>query len=89
VRTLAARFFVRFNDTGRLMEDQLLNGLFEKQGLKRVEPTQAFRDEFHGAAQKAREKLPDSLVSHEMLQKIQAWQAEYQKERHASRETIR
>ena len=84
MRSLPTTLSARFNDTGRLMEDALLNGLFEKQGLKRIEPSQAFRDEFAAEAQKARAKLPESLVAKEMLQKIQAWQAEYQKERHAS-----
>jgi TRAP-type C4-dicarboxylate transport system substrate-binding protein len=89
IRTTAAKFFVRFGDTGRLIEDQLLGGLFEKQGLKRVEPSQAFRDEFRAAAHKARETLPNELVSREMLQKIQGWQTEFQKERHAAREPTR
>jgi len=89
LRSIAAQFFARFNDSGRLMDDALLNGLFEKQGLKRIEPSAAFRDEFARAAENAREKLPDSLVSREMLRKVKEWQAEYQRERHTAKEVAR
>jgi TRAP-type transport system periplasmic protein len=76
VRSAVAKFLVRFNDVSRLLDESLLNGLFEKQGLKKVEVSPAFLAEFHEAASKARPALAE-LVPRELLDKVQTWLAEY------------
>jgi TRAP-type C4-dicarboxylate transport system substrate-binding protein len=89
IRETSAKFFSRFNDMSRLMDDALLSGLFEKQGLKRVEPSAAFREEFVAATTKARGQIPESLITKDTLKKVLEWQADFRRERHSSRESSR
>jgi TRAP-type C4-dicarboxylate transport system substrate-binding protein len=86
LRTAAAKFFSRFNDISKAMDDQLLSGLFEKQGLKRVPVTEAFRTEFHAAAAKARDKLGE-LVPKELIAKVMGWVDEYHVQKRAEHAT--
>src|SRR5258706_14417945 len=55
VRQASARFIAHFAEIGREQSDQLVNGLFEKPGLHKIDPSPAFREEFFATAQKARE----------------------------------
>jgi hypothetical protein len=70
LRSLAARLMRDFERTAQAQDAQLLGGLFERQGLRRVRVDPAFRDAFFKAARGARERLGDKLVPHELLQRI-------------------
>lgn len=81
VRTAAAKFFVRFEDLGRQQDEMLIGGLFERQGMQRIEVSQAFRDEFDKAARASRERLPELLVPPQMLKRVVAIVNAYRAER--------
>jgi TRAP-type C4-dicarboxylate transport system substrate-binding protein len=81
VRAATAKFIVRFLDLGDEQERRLLHGLFEHQGLKRVEVSREFLEEFRQAADKAREKLGDSMlrekkISPTVLTEVLSWLSE-------------
>jgi len=73
VKTLTARFMLRFNDLGRQQEEQLLGGLLEKQGMTRVAPTEALLDGFVREAAAARGRLGERLVPSALLSKVLGW----------------
>jgi TRAP-type C4-dicarboxylate transport system substrate-binding protein len=75
VRAAAARLIARFNEAGRITDGQLLNGAFEKQGLKRLPASDAFRAEFVAAARAAREKLGPRLTTPALLEAVDGWLA--------------
>jgi TRAP-type transport system periplasmic protein len=77
VRKAAARTVARLEEIGREQDEALLSKLFEKQGLKRVPVTQAFRGEFYSAAQAAREQLPEKLVPQALIQRVLGLLADY------------
>ncbi len=80
VREAAARVRERFEDVGRRVDEQLLGGLFQKQGVKLVPVNDQFRAEFFAAARQARERAADRFVSKELLARIQAMLADYRAE---------
>jgi hypothetical protein len=63
------------------MEEQLLGGLFEKQGLKRVEPSPQFRDRFYAELQKAREQLGDKLAPRPLILRVTSWLDEFRSQK--------
>jgi TRAP-type C4-dicarboxylate transport system substrate-binding protein len=69
LRTLA-KYDARFEDLGRSQDDALLGGLFERQGLRPVPPSEVFRAEFFEAAKKARDQLDEAVVPHPLLEKV-------------------
>jgi TRAP-type C4-dicarboxylate transport system substrate-binding protein len=75
-----ARLLARLENIGRELDQQLINGLFEKQGTKRVDGGTAFRAEFFEAARAMREKLGDKLVSPVLLAKVLSMLADYRAE---------
>jgi TRAP-type C4-dicarboxylate transport system substrate-binding protein len=75
-----AKLLARLEDVGRHQDDQLLGGLFERQGLKRVQTSEALRADFFDAAQKAREKLGEKLVAPALLNQVLAMLADYRAE---------
>jgi TRAP-type C4-dicarboxylate transport system substrate-binding protein len=80
VREAGAKLVVRVEDTGRREDDALMNGIFQKQGLKKVAVSERFRAEFFEAAKAAREKLGDKLVPPEALAHVLAALTAYRKE---------
>ncbi len=76
VRTASAKFAVRFNDLSHTQDTALLGGLLEKQGIKRVPVSAAFRSEFYAAADLARAKLAATVVPAELMAKVNQWLAE-------------
>jgi TRAP-type C4-dicarboxylate transport system substrate-binding protein len=80
MRTATAKFVIRFEDLGRTMDEALLGGLFEKQGLIKVPVSDSFRAEFFDAARRAREKLSNRLVSEELLSQVLVWLADFRAE---------
>jgi len=79
LRHASATTVARFEDVGRTQDRQLLEGLFEKQGLKRVPVTPALEREFEQAAIVAREQLGASLVSAEIMRQVTELLDEYRK----------
>jgi TRAP-type C4-dicarboxylate transport system substrate-binding protein len=67
VREEFAKADARFEALGARMDDELLSGLFAKQGLVSVPVSDSFRTQFFDSARKAREKLthlvPEPLVA--------------------------
>jgi TRAP-type C4-dicarboxylate transport system substrate-binding protein len=80
VRSAAAKFSVRLEDVGRSLDEQLIGGLFEKQGLERVPVGDELRVPFLAAARDARRAIAGGLVPSELLDKVQIWLADYRAE---------
>jgi TRAP-type C4-dicarboxylate transport system substrate-binding protein len=72
-----SKFQARFDELGRLVDDQLMNGLFEKQGTHRYAAPDALRSEFFEAARAAREQLGATLVPKELLARTLGLLADY------------
>jgi TRAP-type C4-dicarboxylate transport system substrate-binding protein len=75
-----ARADARFEEFGRRMDDDLLGGLFQKQGLISVPASETFRSQFFDAARQSREKLgglvPQPLIAR-VLQLLVDYRAEH------------
>jgi len=80
LRAAHAKLLARLESVGRAADDRLLNGLFEKQGLKRVPASSGFRTEFFEAARQMRERLGDKLVPPALLSKALGMLADYRAE---------
>src|SRR5581483_1292826 len=72
IRAAAAKFVVRFIDVGVRTDDQLLSGLFEKQGVKHLAPTPSFFEEFLALARAQHAALAD-LVPKALLDDVARW----------------
>ena len=83
VRSAAAKFLARFTDLNGVTDHALLTGLFEKQGMKRVEVSERLRSEFLAAAREARERWRD-VVPKELIDKVLGFLGEYRAERHSA-----
>ncbi len=70
VRAGAARMLVGIDELGRRQDEQLLGGLFGKQGLKSVSVSPAFRAEYFAAAKAAREHIADKMIPRELLERV-------------------
>jgi TRAP-type C4-dicarboxylate transport system substrate-binding protein len=81
LRTATARLAARLKDVGAAMDEQLLGGLFEKNGLKRVVASEAQRREFFSQSLQARERLGEKLVPAELLTKVQSMLADRRAEK--------
>jgi TRAP-type C4-dicarboxylate transport system substrate-binding protein len=69
---------LRFSDTARLQEEQLLDrGLFARQGIAMTPVSQLLRTQFLETARAARDKLGGRVVPDEIVMKVQAWLADY------------
>jgi TRAP-type C4-dicarboxylate transport system substrate-binding protein len=76
LKAAGAKLGIRFEETGRLQEEALIGGLFERQGLKHAPPSEEFRREFLQAARTAREKVAPGMVPDELLKSVLAWIAD-------------
>jgi TRAP-type transport system periplasmic protein len=83
VRTTVAKLGVRFGDLGRRQDAALLGGLFQKQGLIRVDIDDRFRTDFYTAARQLREKIDAQTVPPALLVRVQAILADYRAESHS------
>ncbi|HEX6835834.1 MAG TPA: TRAP transporter substrate-binding protein DctP [Polyangia bacterium] len=86
LRVAGAHAKARFEEIGRTQEDQLLHGLFERQGLKAVHADEATRVSFFEAARAAREHAATRLVSASLIAEVLGMLADYRSEHRASRE---
>jgi TRAP-type C4-dicarboxylate transport system substrate-binding protein len=73
----------RFNGISQLQSRQLLGGLFEKQGLHRLPPSEGFASEFYAAARAAREHLGSRLVPTALYETVRGWLTEMRSARGA------
>jgi TRAP-type C4-dicarboxylate transport system substrate-binding protein len=78
VRDAMARLSIRFEAVGRHLDDELLGKLLEKQGLRQVRVSDAFRAEFLMLAHDVREQ--GGFLSAELLSRVQGWLADYRAE---------
>jgi TRAP-type C4-dicarboxylate transport system substrate-binding protein len=77
VRDAGAKLRLRWNDTTSALDQTLVDRLFEKQGLKKVPMSPAFRAELDAAARVARQRLGAQLVDPKVLAQVEALLAEY------------
>jgi TRAP-type C4-dicarboxylate transport system substrate-binding protein len=80
VRNAAAKMLVHFEEVGRLQDDELLDGLFDKQGMKRVPVSAAMRDQFLAEARRSRDEVAREVSSPELLNQVLTWLADYRAE---------
>jgi len=76
----AAKFQSRLETIGREQDQQLLNGLFARQGLKQTPVSGGFASEFFELARGAREALRDKLIPGDLIDKVTGWLADYRAE---------
>ncbi len=82
LQAAAAKLAARVDETGRITDDQLLGGVFQKQGVVPSQVSDAVRMQFMAAARAAREKLGDRLVPQALVQRVLALLADYRAEHH-------
>ncbi len=80
VRSAAVKFALRMGEAGRQIDDALLGGLFEKQGLKTTPVSEALRAEFLSAARTVRDRLGERLIRADLLQRVLVILADYRAE---------
>jgi TRAP-type C4-dicarboxylate transport system substrate-binding protein len=77
MRIVAAKAKQRFEQTGRMQEEQLMRGLFQKQGLTPISVDAGTRGSFFEAARAARERVAGKLVSQELISRVLGMLADY------------
>jgi TRAP-type C4-dicarboxylate transport system substrate-binding protein len=80
IHDAAAKLAQRYQDLGRRIDDQLLGGLFQKQGLTSLPVSDSFRAEFFDAARAARARMAERFVSRDLLNRVQGMLADYRAE---------
>jgi len=84
LRAAAAKTQMRLEELGRTQDEALLGGLFARQGLKPVPPSDSFRSEFLEAARGVRDKLGDKLVARPIVGRVIEMLADYRAEHRAA-----
>ncbi|HEY1584641.1 MAG TPA: TRAP transporter substrate-binding protein DctP [Polyangia bacterium] len=81
----SAAGMMQLEQLGREQDDELLGGLFAKQGMKTVVPSEAFRADFFAQARAARDQLvaQGALMKPELLQRVLTLLADYRAEHRA------
>ena len=80
LRSAIGKLLERFDQIGRMLDDQLIGSVIEKQGIQKVPVTDSFRRELLAAAQRA--YAQPGLVAPELLANVQRWLAEYRAQHH-------
>jgi TRAP-type C4-dicarboxylate transport system substrate-binding protein len=75
LRAAMAKMAIRFDDVGKTQDEQLLGGLLEKQGIKRVAVSEAFRAQFLDEARRARQTEP--VVAPALVAQVEQWLTEF------------
>lgn len=70
----------RFEELGRRMDEQLLGGLFARQGLVSVAVSEGFRSQFFEAARQARGRLGGQLVPPSLIARVLQMLVDYRAE---------
>jgi TRAP-type C4-dicarboxylate transport system substrate-binding protein len=89
LREASAKLIARLEDLGRSQDEALMSGLFERQGLHRVEIPDGFRAEFYDGARAVRERMGDELVPQELLQRVLGMLADFRAEHPADKNVAR
>jgi hypothetical protein len=76
------KFGLRIDDTTRVQDEELLGGLFAKQGVRTVPVSPLLRAQFLDAAHAARDQLGTSLVPTDLLLQVQSFLADYRSVHH-------
>ena len=79
-RSSFAKYDALFQEVGRRQDEALLGGLFQKQGLKPIPPSEGFRSEFFETARGARERAATRFVSRATLDRVLKMLADYRAE---------
>ncbi|HWE30189.1 MAG TPA: TRAP transporter substrate-binding protein DctP, partial [Polyangia bacterium] len=82
VETASIKFGLRISETTRVQDEELLGGLFAKQGVRSVPVPPLVRAQFLDAAHAARDKLGAQLVPTELLLQVQSFLADYRSMHH-------
>jgi TRAP-type C4-dicarboxylate transport system substrate-binding protein len=85
IRSAAAKFRVRWNDATEQLDQALVDGLFQKQGLQRIVVTPQLRADFTAAMKLARAKLDERQVPSASLSQVEKLLEEYRASRTQSR----
>ncbi len=80
VRSAGAKMLVQFEEMGRIQDAALLDGLFDKQGMKRVPVSPSLRYQFFSEARQAREAVAREVSSTDLLHEVLAWLADFRAE---------
>ena len=80
LRSIMAKYDALFQEIGKRQDDALLGGLFQKQGLRPVPPSEAFHSEFFDSARAARERVAAKLVPRPLLDRVMRMLADYRAE---------
>jgi TRAP-type C4-dicarboxylate transport system substrate-binding protein len=78
-----AKGMMQLEQLGRSQDEQLLGGLFAKQGLKMMNAPEPFRADFFARARAVREQLGPQLVRPALLSRVLALLADYRAEHRA------
>jgi TRAP-type transport system periplasmic protein len=77
LRVAASRARERFEEMGRRTDEELLGGLFAKQGAASVPVSDSFRAEYIASARDARAKVTDRFVPKELVDRVLQMLADY------------
>jgi TRAP-type transport system periplasmic protein len=77
VRAAAGKLSIRMDDLERRQDDELVGGLFSRQGMHTVAVDERFRGEFFELARDMRSRLGASLVPSGLMEKVVGWLADY------------
>lgn len=77
VMAAMAKFLIRFDDVGAHADQELLGGLFERQGVKMIHPDERFRAEFDKASHAAWKSVGAQLAPPQLLEQVQSLLTDY------------
>jgi TRAP-type C4-dicarboxylate transport system substrate-binding protein len=82
LRQASAKLNFRISEANGALEDALIGGLFEKQGVHRQPASEQFRIIFFDAAKEARERLPGDVVPPQLITQVMGWLSDYRASHH-------
>ena len=82
MRAAAAKFIVRFDDAGTHADEELVGGLFARQGTETLRADDKLQSDFAAAARAAWDKLDERTVPRNLIQKVQAMLTVYRASPH-------
>jgi TRAP-type C4-dicarboxylate transport system substrate-binding protein len=80
IHRFIGKYDALFQEVGKRQDEALLGGLFQKQGLQPVPPSEGFRSEFFETARAARERAATRFISRATLDRVLKLLADYRAE---------
>jgi TRAP-type C4-dicarboxylate transport system substrate-binding protein len=80
LREAAAKMAMLIDRDGRHIDEQLLGGLFQRQGLQVVKVSDSFRSDFFAAAARARDRSIDRMIPRALLDRAMQLLADHRAE---------